>query len=213
MAEQNQIKKRLKNGTYRKKPSKTVVTAMQNELRTQIVVLLNERVASRPEICKELGASVSRVRHEVNVLLRLDPPMVEMVGEKPVRGTVEKFFRACGQARIDGEEWAAIPEAIKGGMRGTLLNMIVEDAVAAVASGAFDSLENAHLSWSPMILDEQGWIDAMKVLEKALKQLEKVKQNSKERLIATGAKGHSCTMSILGYASANEDRTVGPSIP
>jgi hypothetical protein len=209
MAEKNQIRQRLKNGSSRK-AKKSVVTGMQNELRTQIVVLLNERIASRPEICKELGASPNRVRHEMKVLLSLDPPLVELVYEQPVRGTVEKFFQATDQARIDKEEWAAVPDVIKGGMRGTLLNLIVEDAVGAVSSDTFDTLDDAHMSWVPMILDDQGWEEAMKVLEEALEDVERIKGDSKERLLASGAKGHSCTISILGYASANEDRTVGP---
>jgi hypothetical protein len=96
-------------------------------------------------------------------------------------------------------------------MRGTLLNVIVEDAVAAVSNDTFDAHDDAHMSWVPMILDDQGWDEAMRVLEEALEDLERIKEDSKERLIARGAKGHSCTVSILGYASANEDRTAGPS--
>lgn len=211
MAEKNQIRQRLKNGSSGK-ARKTVVTGMQNELRTQIIVLLNERIASRPEICKELGASVNRVRHEMKVLLALDPPLIEQVYERPVRGTVEKFFQATDQARIDKEEWATVPDVVKGGMRGTLLNMVVDDAVSAISSDAFDSLDGAHMSWVPMILDDQGWEEAMEVLEEALEKVERIKGDSKERLLANGAKGHSCTVSMLGYASANEDRTVGPSL-
>jgi predicted ArsR family transcriptional regulator len=209
--EENQIRKRLKNGTINAKPNKTVVTGMQNELRTQIIVLLNERTASRPEICKELGASFNRVRHEMKVLLNLNPPLIEQVSEKPVRGTVEKFFRATTRARIDQSEWPGVPEAIKGGMRGTLLDMIVDDAVAAVSRDAYDSLENAHMSWTPVILDEEGWEDLTTVLRRTLEEVERIKGDSTERLLAQDAKGTSCTVSILGYPSANEDRKVGPS--
>jgi hypothetical protein len=209
-SEENQIRKRLKNGTTSAKPNKSVVTGMQNELRTQIIVLLNERAASRPEICKELGASVNRVRHEIKVLLGLEPPLIEQVFEKPVRGTVEKFFRATTQARIDESEWPRVPDAIKGGMRGTLLDMIVDDAVAAVSRDTYDLLENAHMSWNPMILDAEGWAEVVTVLLGALEEVERIKGDSKERLVAQDAKGISCTVSILGYASANEDRKVGP---
>ncbi len=209
--EENQTRKRLKNGTTSAKPNKTVVTGMQNELRTQIIVLLNERTASRPEICKELGASPNRVRHEVMVLLKLKPPLIEQVSEKPVRGTVEKFFRATMRARIDQSEWPGVPDTIKGGMRGTLLDMVVDDAVAAVSRDTYDTLENAHMSWTTMILDEKGWEDLTAVLKRTLEEVEEIKGDSTERLLAQDGKGTSCTVSILGYPSANEDRKVGPS--
>lgn len=209
---ENQTRKRLKNGTINAKPNKTVVTGMQNELRTQIMVLLNERTASRPEICKELGASANRVRHEIKVLLSLSPPLVEQVFERPVRGTVEKFFRATAEPYLNPSEWPGVPDAIKGGMRGTLLNMIVEDAVAGVSGGTYDSLEDAHMSWIPMILDEQGWEEIAAILFRTMQEAIKVKKDSAERLIKEDAEGVSCTVSILGYPSANENRKVGPSI-
>jgi len=209
-SKENQTRKRLKNGTDKAKPKKSVITGMSNELRTQIIVLLNERAASKPEICKELGASSNRVRHEIKTLLNLDPPLIEQVAEKPVRGTVEKFFRATTQARIDESEWPGVPDAIKGCLRGTLLDMIVDDAVAAVKRNTYDSLENAHMSWTPMIVDDEGWQELGAVLARALKEVERIKGDSAERLLAHDAKGTSCTVSILSYASANENRKVGP---
>jgi hypothetical protein len=210
--ELNQVKKRLKGTGSRGKPDKAVVTGMHNEDRAQILILLNERVASRPELSKELGISLTRVRYEVDVLKNMKPPLIEQVGERPVRGTVEKFFRAVKRAYLDDAEWPSVPDSIKGGMRGSLLGILVDDAIAAVKEGTFDSLENAHMSWTPMILDEQGWTDIVAILLRAMEEAIEVKLASAERLIANDAKGTSCTVSILGYPSANENRKAGPSI-
>lgn len=190
--EEPQTRRRLKK-TKSAKPKKTVVTAMQKDLRTHMVVLLNERAASRPEICKELGASTNEVRHEIDVLLSLDPPLIEQVAERPVRGTVEKFFRATEQARIEPNEWAEIPNSIKGRMRASLFDLIMDDAKVAIERGTFDAVQDAHMSWHPMILDEVGW------------------EEQEHRALACQRRtGTSCTVSILGYASANKDRPVGP---
>lgn len=207
-----QIRKRLKGAGQSAKPNKTVVTGMHNELRAQILILLNERVASRPEICKELGASFDAVRYEMEVLKKTKPPLIELVHEKPVRGTVEKFYRATTKAYLDPSEWPGVPDAVKAGMRGSLLGILVDDAVAAVKDGTFDSLEDAHMSWTPMILDEQGWQEITAILFRAMQEAIKVKEDSAERLIREDVEGTSCTVSILGYPSANEDRKVGPSI-
>lgn len=209
-AERNQVRKRLKESAPNAKPNKTVVTGMHNELRAQILILLNERVASRPEICKELGASFDHVRYEMEVLKKTKPPLIELVHEKPVRGTVEKFYRATTRAYLDDAEWPNVPDAVKAGMRGSLLGTLVDDAVAAVQGGTFDSLENAHMSWTPMILDERGWEGLTTILLRALEEAIEIKEESAERLSANDAKGTSCTVSILGYPSANEERKVGP---
>ena len=208
--QQNQIRRRLKGSGSAGKPNKTVVTGMHTELRTHILFLLSERIASRPEICKELGASFNKVRHEMEVLKKTDPPLIELVHEKPVRGTVEKFYRATTMAFIDPSEWPGVPDAVKPGMRGSLLDILVDDAVAAVKDGTFDSLPGAHMSWTPMILDQQGWSDLTAILLRALEEAIEVREDSEKRLLAADAKGTSCTLSILGYPSANEDRKVGP---
>lgn len=210
-SEPNQVRKRIRGGGSQGKPDKTVVTGMHNEKRAQILILLNERVASRPEISKELGLPLNKVRYEVDVLKKTKPPLIELVSEKPVRGTVEKFFRATRRAYLDDTEWPGVPDAVKEGMRGSLLGALVDDAVAAVKEGTFDSLENAHMSWTPMILDEQGWKDLVAILLRAMEEAIKVKEDSAERLIAHDTEGTSCTVSILGYPSANRDRKAGPS--
>jgi hypothetical protein len=193
-----------------KKPSKTVVTAMHNEYRAQILILLNERVASRPEISEELDIPLDKVRYELDVLKRTQPPLIKLEYERPVRGAVEKFYRATKMAYLSPAEWPAVPESVKAGMRGSLLNLLVDDAVAAVDKGTFDSLDSAHMSWTPMLLDAKGWEEITAILYRAMMEAIKVKEESAERLIEKDAEGTSCTVSILGYASANEDRKAGP---
>ncbi len=209
-SEKSQVRNRLKRTAPGTKPNKAVVTGMHNELRAQILILLNERVASRPELCKELGASFDSVRYEMEVLKKTKPPLIELVHEKPVRGTVEKFYRATTQAYLDPSEWPGVPDAVKAGMRGSLLGLLVDDAVAAVKDGTFDSLPNAHMSWIPMILDEQGWEELTAILLRAMEEAIAVKEGSAERLIGRDEAGTSCTVSMLGYPSANEKRKVGP---
>jgi hypothetical protein len=203
-----QTRKRLKGERTGKAPDKRVVTAMQNELRTQILVLLNERAASRPEICKELAADFNKVRYEVQVLERFN--LVKEAFKRKVRGTYEVFYEATARAYLDSSEWPSVPDAVKGKMRGELLEIIVDDAVAAVSAGTFDLLENAHMSWFPFIVDRQGWDDTTATLERTLKELEEIKGDSAERLIGADQEGISCTVSMVGYPSLNENRKVGP---
>lgn len=204
---ENQVRQRVRAGA---RPDKSVVSAMHNEERAQILILLNERVASKPEIAKELGLPPDKVRYELDVLKKMTPPLVELEYERPVRGTVEKFYRATKRAYLSPDEWPGVPDAVKSSMRGSLLDILVKDAVAAVDRGTFDAHPDAHMSWTPAILDEQGWEDTVAILFRAMNEVIEVRDQSAERLAERDAEGVSCTVSILGYTSANEDRKVGP---
>ncbi len=181
---------------------------MQTELRTQILVLLSERAASRPEIARELGADPDRVKYELKVLRKLE--LIEEVCREPVRGTTRIFYRTVKVTHLDVEEWAGVPDVIKGRMRGPLFRVLVDDARAAIEGNTFDSLEAAHMSWMPMLVDDQGWREIVELLDNTMYEVLRVRTESKERLLGDDAEGHSITVSMLGYGSYNEKRKVGP---
>jgi hypothetical protein len=65
------------------------------------------------------------------------------------------------------------------------------------------------MSWSPLIVDEQGWDELMETLYRALEDTLRIHEECGERLIARDEEGISCTVSILGYPSAVKKRRVG----
>jgi hypothetical protein len=209
VAERRQTGKRLKSRGEKRSPDKRVITGMQTELRTHILVLLNERVASRPEIRKELDADFEAVRYEMRVLDGLG--LIREKFRKEVRGNITKFYEATARACLDRAEWEGVPDSIKGSMRAPLFKILVDDAAAAIEANSFDSLEAAHMSWTPMIVDAQGWEELTQIMERALNDALKVRNESCERLASSHEKGSSCTLSILLHGSDNEDRTVEPS--
>ena len=66
------------------------------------------------------------------------------------------------------------------------------------------------LSWTPMILDEQGREEITKILERALLEAMAVQEGTKQRLVASDSTGISYTVSILGYPSVGGEKKVGP---
>lgn len=202
------IRRRAERARAREELDKRVVTGMANSLRTQVLVILNERAGSATELSKELGTPYDKVSYEMSALKRAE--LIELVAERRVRGATELFYRATRQAYIGRSEWPGVPNVAKGGLRGSLLETLTDDAVAAIFEGTYDSLEEAHMIWMPMLVDEQGWEDGAGILRRAFEELVKVKEDSAVRLIAKDAKGISCTFSMLGYPSASEDRKIGP---
>ena len=204
------LRSRRQPGRKARQADKRVVTGLRNEERTHILVLLGERAYSQTEISKSLGLSMDKVRYEMGVLKQQKPPLIEFVCKRRVRGVYENFYRATKQAFLDDAEWSTVPDALKGGLRGSLFQLIINDVIAALEEGTYDALDEAHMSWVPMLLDEQGWAELVELLSHTLEAAEKIKKESKARLAESGVEGISCTLAILGYASANPNRTAGP---
>src|SRR3954454_10485274 len=110
--------------------NQSLVKALAHELRVEILTILNERMASPNELSKELGEGLSQVSYHVKVLR--DYKCIELVKTVPRRGAVEHYYRATSRAFLTDRDWQAMPESVKPGLSADLLQVIVDDAVAAV---------------------------------------------------------------------------------
>lgn len=204
------MRKRGKVAKEKKGVDKANIKAMANSMRTQILTIFNERVSSTTSIARELGVEPGDIAYDVEVLR--DMGRIEVVDEKKRRGAMEVFYKATSRAHLDDFEWPTVPDPLKGGLRASLLQTLMHDAVAAIEEETYDSLEEAHMSWTPLIVDEEGWKELTEILRVALSGVLDVSECSAKRLIANDEEGTSCTVSILGYPAAIAKRKVGPPI-
>ncbi len=204
------MKKRARVAKAKKELDKGNVKALANSMRVQILTILNERANSTTGLARELGVEPGELAYDVEVLR--DMGRIEVVGEKKRRGAMEVFYKATSRAHLDDLEWPVIPDPVKGGLRASLLQTLMADAVAAIDEETYDSLEEAHMSWTPLIVDGPGWEELVEILRVALEDVLRVGKSSAERLIANDEEGTSCTVSILGYPAAVDKRKVGPPI-
>jgi hypothetical protein len=204
------MRKRGRLAKAMKEIDKKNVKGMANTLRNQLLAIFNERAASSAELSRELGIPYGEINYEVDVLKKI--PLIERVGEKKKGGVVEVFYRATSRAYLDPAEWLTVAEPVKPGMRASLFQNIWVDAVAAISEETYDSLDDAHMSWTPMIVDQQGWDELVALLLRTLEDALELQRVSTERLIASDEEGIPCTMSILGYPAAIDKRKVGPPV-
>jgi hypothetical protein len=75
----------------------------------------------------------------------------------------------------------------------------MHDAIAAIDEETYDSLEEAHMSWTPLIVDEEGWKELVEILCVALEGVLSVGEHSAERLMANdeGALHAPCRYSAI----------------
>ena len=88
--------------------------------------------------------AVKRLKAEVEVLEKQG--CIERVDWKPRRGAKEIFFRAKTTAHFDDRAWRQLPATVKEDVTVEYLQLIGEDAVAAVKGGTFDAREDRHVS-------------------------------------------------------------------
>lgn len=207
-SERDGLRQRGKRAIRRRGLDKKTLTGMANSLRAEIHIILTERSASVNEVSRDLGVSYDRARYEFDMLKSVG--LIEVVGERRVRGTVEIFYRTVKRACIDDVEWPEVPNTLKGGLRGSLLDSITEDAIEAIQAEVYDSIEGAHMSRTPGFVDELGWEELRVWLSNCLDGVMQILNDNKTRLAEKNAIGMAVTVSILGYPSNTPGRPVGP---
>jgi DNA-binding transcriptional ArsR family regulator len=132
-----------------------IVKALSHPLRMRILTRLNEGVASPNEMAKEFDESLPLVSYHVRILRELD--CIELVRTTPRRGAIEHHYRALTRPFLGDDDWAQLPPSARKAVSNTVLAKAMGDVRTAVAAGTFDDRTDRHLSYSALLLDEQGW--------------------------------------------------------
>jgi DNA-binding transcriptional ArsR family regulator len=191
-----------KNKTGTKKKGKAgvdqkLVKALAHALRVEILTILNERMASPNELSKELDEGLSQVSYHVKVLK--DFECIEMVKTEPRRGAVEHYYRATSRAYLSDRDWTNLPDSVKPGLSAAGLDMIVEDVVGAINGGTFNKRDDVHISWTPGVVDEQGWGESSDLVNETLEKLINIHAGSAKRLSKSGKEGIPVAAVLMNY--------------
>jgi DNA-binding transcriptional ArsR family regulator len=174
-----------------------LVKALAHPLRVQILMILNERMASPNELSKELEEGLSQVSYHVKVLK--DFECIEMVKTEPRRGAVEHYYRATARAFFTDAEYKHLPDSIKPGATAAVFRMMMEDVSGALQGGTFTARDDMHLSWTPGVVDEQGWDESVELVNETLEQLIKIHAGSVKRLAKSGDEGIPATAVLMNF--------------
>ena len=176
-----------------------VAKAFAHPLRVQILIILNEKVASPNLLAQQLDQSLNLVAYHVRVLEKYD--CIELVDTKQRRGATEHFYRATRRQFLTDAEWSRLPESLRPGLSGAMLKSAFDDVEEALDKGTFDEREDRHLSRTPMVVDQKGWDDATELLLGTLYRLLEIQAEASERLATSGEKGMLSKAVILHFKS------------
>jgi DNA-binding transcriptional ArsR family regulator len=192
LAAKSKTKKKGKSGVDQR-----LVKALAHPLRVEILTILNERMASPNELSKELEEGLSQVSYHVKVLK--DFECIEMVKTEPRRGAVEHYYRATARAYLTDRDWRSLPDSVKPGVSSSAVQMIVNDVFEALSGGTFDLRDDRHVSWTPGVVDEQGWDESVDLVNETLEQLIKIHAGSAKRLAKSGEEGIPATAVLMNF--------------
>jgi predicted ArsR family transcriptional regulator len=176
-----------------------VAKAFAHPLRVQILIILNEGVASPNMLAQRLDQSLNLVAYHVRVLEKYD--CIELVDTKQRRGATEHFYRATRRQFLTDNEWSRLPKSLRGGLSGAMLKPAFEDVEEALDKNTFDELDDRHLSRTPMVVDQKGWDDAAELLANTLDRLIEIQGEANNRIAESGEEPIHSRALILHFKS------------
>jgi DNA-binding transcriptional ArsR family regulator len=180
-----------------------VAKAFAHPLRVQILIILNEKIASPNMLAQQLEESLNLVAYHVRVLEKYD--CIELVDTKQRRGATEHFYRATRRQFLSDDQWAQMPNSLRPGMAAAVLKSIFEDIEAASKAGTLEEVDDLHISRTPIALDKQGWSDVADLLNGSLDRLLEIQTESAARLSESKEEGMLSRVHLLHFKSPTAD--------
>ena len=180
-----------------------VAKAFAHPLRVQILIILNERVASPNLLAQELDQSLNLVAYHVRVLEKYD--CIELVDTKQRRGATEHFYRATRRQFLSSDEWARMPEVLRPAVSGAVLQSIFGDIEEAVSSGTMDAVDDFHVTRTPMIVDKQAFEEVTAALDQTYDRLLEIQAQASERLATQNEDGFLSKVELLHFKSPTSE--------
>lgn len=151
-----------------------LLRALGDPTRQRVVTLLNERVATAPQISLELGIAEREVAAHIAVLL--DNDAVELSDDED-----GATYRATIRPFLDDAHWAELPVEIRRALFEQNIAQILDHLAPALAAGGFDD-PKAHVSLTRLDLDRRGWDEVADLLAGVLEEIMDIHSDSADRV-------------------------------
>lgn len=170
-------------------------------LRSHVWVTLFERgVVSPGEIASELEIDVSEVSYHFRELKKRG--LIRLVRTVQRRGFDEHFYEPIAPAfHFDDAEWMKLPQGVRASISGEMLREVIRRLTAALEAGSFDA-RNRHLSQSWLLVDERGWNELMRTVQRTLERIAVIQERSAERRKASSEPGIPVSVVLAAFETA-----------
>jgi hypothetical protein len=152
--------------------------AIQHPLRMRIFFEYRRAPSSPSRIAKRLGEPLNLVAYHTRMLERLG--CVRPVCTQRRGGSTEHFFEVAAPPVIEDDDWSRVPARLRRGLVTTTVARLLADASTAAVHGGFDR-PSAHLSSTPLALDDEATAELAALLRKLIDDVERLRADSARR--------------------------------
>jgi DNA-binding transcriptional ArsR family regulator len=173
-----------------------LIKALAHPMRTRILGMLDERVASPRQLSDELGAPLQNVSYHVRELAKLG--LIKLVRTSQRRGAIEHHYTAVAAPHVSDKTWRELPPIVRQRMTAAGLSEILTQVNDAAAGGGFVA-DDAHLSRTQLVLDEKGRDALNKELAATLARVDRIQEAARKRLGNDHASEDRMTLVMLRF--------------
>lgn len=169
-------------------------------LRSKALDILAQRTASPTEIGRQLRVEPGKVSYHVRKLEEIGA--VELVGERPVRGAVEHFYRAIVLPVVNEEEFAKLTPEQRRRWTVYIHQLGLASITRAMDAGTFDIRPSRWLTRTPALVDEKGWRELCDAHAELYERTMRIREDSANRIAADPSQS---TIKAMQYAMCFEE--------
>lgn len=161
--------------------------AMQHPLRRRVLLYLQEHGVKAPsELADVFEESTQNISHHLKQLAKLG--CAELVEERKVGPSIKHFYRHTERHLIDVGEWEEIDDPlIKEGLLVDFMQPAVDDFTNGVKAQTLGRDEHWHVTRTPLKgMDQQGLEKALKIHERAFREIMDLQTECAERMEKSG---------------------------
>lgn len=164
---------------------RTIGSVVAHPLRSRCLTRLADGTASPAELAIEFRKPLSDVSYHVATLLKAGA--IELVGERPVRGSIQHFYRAIQMPYVNTDENAELPLEERLEFARLITQLATADATNAIDAKTFNRRPDAHVVRMPMVVDEDGWDELVELYAELVERLFAVRAASDQRRADRGS--------------------------
>jgi hypothetical protein len=130
--------------------------------------------------------------------------LLEEVGQRPVRGAVEHFYRAVARPIALTEDEAELTMEQRASFARTVWSLITANATNALEAGTMVERTDHHLTRVPLRVDEQGWGEMAEAYMELYERVYAIQTAAAERLGETPDDPGTSVLSVLAFFETPE---------
>jgi len=182
-----------------------ILEALGDPLRHRIMTAIGGTPAGAGALAERLGVPVEEIRRHLDVLLGCDA--IEAV-DGPDVPAEHRRYRPMLRPLLDDAHWRALPPERRLALFDLTLGDIATRIAEAQAAGGFGHVQT-HVSYSRLLLDEQGWQEISDLLAGVVEEAMEIEADCADRQARGASEPLFGTNLVILHFGRAERRTPG----